>query len=53
MQNNCIEITKAAVKVLNTAQPVVDVSDQPIYAISKHLQLLHPNEFGQENIFQY
>ena len=46
MQMHCIEITKAAIEILNPGQPVVDVSDQPIYAISKHLQLIYPDQYG-------
>ena len=46
MQMHCIEITKAAIEILNPGQPAVDVSDQPIYAISKHLQLIYPDQYG-------
>ena len=46
MQKHCIEITKAAIDVLNPGQIVVDVSDQPIYTISRILQQHLPNKFG-------
>ena len=46
MQKHCIEITKAAIDVLNPGQIVVGVSDQPIYTISRILQQHLPNKFG-------
>ena len=46
MQKHCIEITKAAIDVLNPGKIVVDVSDQPIYTISRILQQHLPNKFG-------
>ena len=51
MQKHCIEITKAAVALLNPDQVVVDVSDQPVYAMSRQLQQYFPEEFGPGKYF--
>ena len=46
MQKHCIDICKSAIDFLNPGQVIVDVSDQPIYAISRRLQQLLPHELG-------
>ena len=51
MQKHCIEVKKAAVYILNPGQIIVDVSDQPIYALSKQLQIMFANEFGPGKYF--
>ena len=51
MQKHCIEITKAAVDLLNPGQVIVDVSDQPVYTVSRQLQQLYPIEFGPGRYF--
>ena len=51
MQKHCIEVTKAAVDILNPGQVVVDVSDQLVYALSRQLQNIYPNTFGPGKYF--
>ena len=46
MQKHCIEVIKSAVDLLNLGQVTVDVSDQPVYALSKQIQILYPDQFG-------
>ena len=51
MKRHCIEVTKAATELLNPGQVIVDVSDQPLYALSKQLQIIYQNEFGPGKYF--
>ena len=39
------------VATLNPGQIIVDVSDQPIYALSKQLKIMFPNQFGPGKYF--
>ena len=46
-KKHCIEIINLAATLLNPVQTILDTSDQPVYALSKRLQQMHPHKFGQ------
>ena len=45
-QYHCMTIIKDTIGFINGDQVPVDVSDQPVFAKSKEIQLRHPTEFG-------
>ena len=51
MQKHCIEVTSTAIEFLNPGQITLDVNDHPVYALSKKIQLLYPDEFGPGKYF--
>ena len=51
MQKHCIEVTKASIHLLNPDQIIADVSDEPLYALSKLLQMMFPTEPCPGNCF--
>ena len=51
MQYHCMKIIMQTVNFLNPGQIPVDVSDQPVYALTKELQWRKPEEFGENFYF--
>ena len=49
--NHCMTITKDTINKLNPGQTPLDVSDQPVYALSKTIQWRFNNQFGQGEYF--
>ena len=47
MQAHLMQLNMKWTAVLNPCQTPVDVSDQPVYALTKELQLFHPEIFSQ------
>ena len=45
MQYHCMEITKKVTEAVNPGQTLVDVSDQPVYALTKEVQWKYPELF--------
>ena len=45
MQGHCMTLNINSTKALNSTQTPIDVSDQPVYAITKELQYRHPHLF--------
>ena len=43
-----MRIIKMTINVTNKGQVPIDASDQPVYAISKEVQIRYPSEFGPE-----
>ena len=50
-QHHCMTITKDTINKLNPGQTPLDVSDQPVYALSKTIQWRFNNQFGQGEYF--
>ena len=47
MMKHCVDLIKAAKDVLNPSQKTtVDVSDMPLYALSKQIQFAIPDQYG-------
>lgn len=46
MQYHCMTITKTTIDAVNHGQTPVDVSDQPVYALSKEIQWRYPSLFS-------
>ena len=46
-QFHCMNIIKDTIQHINPTQIPVDVSDQPVYALSKEVQLRYPSLFGR------
>ena len=46
MQSHWMMLNMNSIKVLNPGQIPVDISDQPVYALSKELQFRYPDIFG-------
>ena len=46
-----MKITKKTINFLNPLQTPADVSDQPVYALTKEVQWKMPNEFGEHQYF--
>ena len=47
MMRHCIDLIRAAKDVVNPSQKTTfDVSDNPLYALSKQLQFAHPEEYN-------
>ena len=44
-QAHCMKLNQKATESLNHGQTPVDACDQPVYAITKELQLIYPNQF--------
>ena len=47
-QKHCIEIVDSATTLFNPGQTIVDMSDQPVHAISKRPQQMYPHKFRQD-----
>ena len=47
-QYHCMRIIKKTINFTNKGQVPIETSDQPVYAISKEVQLCYPSEFGPE-----
>ena len=47
MQAHLMQLYMKWTVVLNPGQTPVDVSDQPVYALTKELQFRHPEMFSQ------
>ena len=47
-QYHCKDIIKKTINITNKGQVPTDASDQPVYAISKELQIRYPSEFEPE-----
>ena len=45
-QHHCMKIIRDTIGFLNPNQIPVDVSDQPVFAFSKEVQLRYPSNFG-------
>ena len=43
-----MSIVQKAIKFLNSNQVPIDVSDQPVYALSKDVQIRYPETFGDQ-----
>ena len=50
MQKHYIDQSLMAINVLNPGQVLVDVADQPLYALSKEVQINIPN-YGFDKYF--
>ena len=50
-QYNCMEIIKNTKNVINSGHIPIDVSDQPVYALSKEVQLRYPLCLVQLNMY--
>ena len=48
VQHHIMSIVQKAIKFLNSNQVPIDVSDQPVYALSKEVQIRYPETFGDE-----
>ena len=47
-QFHCMNIIKDTINFINPTQVPIDVSDQPVYALSKEIQLRYPSMFGPD-----
>ena len=47
-QYHCMRTIKKTINFTNKGQVPIDTSDQPVYAISKEVQICYPLEFGPE-----
>ena len=47
IQNHCVMMNQAYTKILNPTQIPVNVSDCPVYGLSKELQWCYPNTCGE------
>ena len=47
-QCHCMRIIKKTINFTNKGKVPIDTSDQPVYAISKKVQICYPLEFGPE-----
>ena len=45
---HCMRIIKKTINFTSKGQVPIDTSDQPVYAISKEVQICYPSEFGPE-----
>ena len=45
MQFHCMKINQNTINAVNPGQTPVDVSDQPVYALTKEIQWRFPTEF--------
>ena len=50
-QYHCMDIISRTIEYLNPGQTVVDVCDQPVYALTKELQFKKPDVFGADKYF--
>ena len=47
-QYHCMSIIKKTIHFINESQIPVDASDQPVYGLSKEVQLRYPSTFGHD-----
>ena len=45
MQYHCMKLNQATTNAVNPGQTPVDVSDQPVYALTKEIQWMYPQQF--------
>ena len=50
-QFHCMQIAKQTISLLNPGQTPVDVCDQPVYALTKEIQVRKPELFGEDKYF--